>query len=216
VIIAIDGPAAAGKSSTAHGVAAALGFLHLESGGLYRAVAAARLRREGTPVRWTEADVLDAAMSVTFEVARAGFVPHIDGAEVDDELRGAAVTAAVSRVAQMPGVRAWVNSRLREAAAFRNVVVDGRDMGTAVFPEADLKVYLIADPWERARRRLLQRERRAPADDEILEEATRIIARDTHDAAQSHPAHDAIEIDTTSVSQAEQIARIVALAKKKT
>lgn len=216
MIIAIDGPAAAGKSSTAHGVATALGFVHLESGGLYRAVAAARLRREGTPVRWTETDVLDAANSVTFEEGRIGFAPHIDGVEVDDELRGAAVTAAVTRVAQMPGVRAWVNGRLREAAAFKNVVVDGRDMGTAVFPEADLKVYLVADPWERARRRLLQRERRAPAEEEILEEATRIIARDAHDAAQSHPAQDAVEIDTTRVSQAEQIAQIVALAKKRT
>lgn len=216
MIIVIDGPAAAGKSSTAQAVANALGFQHIESGALYRAVTAARLRREGAPARWTDADVLDAAKIVTLESIRGGFAPRLDGADVDDELRSAAVTAAVSRVAQMPGVRAWVNVRLRETAAFQNVVVDGRDMGTTVFPDANLKVYLVADAWERARRRLLQRDQRAPAEDEILEETTRLIARDERDAAQSVPAADALQIDTTKLSQEAQVAQIVALARKKT
>jgi cytidylate kinase len=214
VIIAIDGPAAAGKSSTAQSVADALGFQHLESGALYRAVTAARLRQGGSPTRWLEADVLKAAQHVTYELIGGRFTPQIDGAQAENELRSAAVTAAVTRIAQMPAVRDWVNARLRDASAFENVVVDGRDMATTVFPDADLKVYLVADPWERARRRLIQRDPRAPSEDEILEETTRIIARDQQDAAQSVPSKDALQIDTTTISQQEQIAQIVAMAKR--
>jgi cytidylate kinase len=213
VVIAIDGPAASGKSSTARAVANTLGFYHVDSGSLYRAVTAARARQDGTPSRWTEDDVLDAARLVTIEPIPGGFAPRVDGSPMDDELTSATVTAAVSRVAQMPGVRSWVNSRLREVAADRNVVVDGRDMGTAVFPEAKLKVYLDADPWERARRRLIQRDGRVPTDEEILAESTMLIERDTRDALQSAPASDAVRIDTTSMSQQEQIDKIVGLAR---
>jgi len=87
-------------------------------------------------------------------------------------------------------------------------------MATTVFPGADLKVYLVADPWERARRRLIQRDPRVPSEDEILEEATRIITRDQQDAAQSVPSKDALQIDTTKIPQQQQVAQIVALAKR--
>ncbi|HKS04726.1 MAG TPA: (d)CMP kinase [Gemmatimonadaceae bacterium] len=213
VVIAIDGPAASGKSSTARAVANTLGFHHVDSGSLYRAVTAARARSDGAPARWTEDDVLDAAQLVTLEATPAGFAPRLDGAVLDDELTSAAVTAAVSRVAQMPAVRAWVNARLREVATNRNVVVDGRDMGRTVFPDAKLKVYLDADPWERARRRLIQRDGRSPSDDEITAESTMLTERDSRDSAQSAPANDAVHIDTTSMSQQEQIDRIVSLAR---
>lgn len=215
MVIAIDGPAASGKSSTAKAVASALGLAHLDSGSLYRAVTAARVRRGGASSRWTEAELLDAARDVSLDVSGHEFVPHIDGAEVDDELWSAAVTASVPRVAQMPGVRAWVNARLLEAAAMHKVVVDGRDMGTAVFPNADLKIYLVADAWERARRRLLQRDGREPVDDAIAEEMAVLIERDLRDAKQSEPARDAIVIDTSGITQAEQVARIVALARER-
>ena len=127
------------------------------------------------------------------------------------EIRGAEVTRHVSRVAQMPGVRAWVNDRLRALARDHDVVVDGRDIGTVVFPDAALKVFLVADPWERARRRLVERYSRRPTDAEIAEETDRLVHRDALDATQTVQARDAILIDTTSLTQEEQVQRIVAL-----
>jgi len=116
-------------------------------------------------------------------------------------------------VARMPDVRAWVNDRVREAASQHDVVVDGRDMGTAVFPDAPLKIFLIADPWERARRRLIQRLGRGPGDDEIAAETDQIVQRDAKDATQTVQAADAVLLDTTYLTQAEQVERIVALAR---
>ena len=133
--------------------------------------------------------------------------------DVEAEIRGAEVTRHVSRVAQMPRVRAWVNNLVRDAATRHDVVVDGRDMGTAVFPNATLKVFLIADPWERARRRLTQQMKRRPTDTEIAEETDRIVQRDANDATQTVQAKDAVLIDTTYLTQPEQVDRIVALAR---
>lgn len=213
MVITIDGPAASGKSSTAKAVAEALAFRHVDSGSLYRAVTAARARLGGPSDRWTEGEVLAAAGTVSLEPVACGFEPRVGGLAADTELRGSAVTSSVARVAQMPGVRLWVNSRVRLAADHHDVVVDGRDMGTAVFPAADLKIYLIADPWHRARRRLLERERREPFEGQILEEMEIIERRDARDAAQSVPAADAVVIDTSEIAQEEQVARIVALAE---
>ena len=137
----------------------------------------------------------------------------IDGEPAEEELRGSAVTERVSQVARMPDVRAWVNDRVREAASQHDVVVDGRDMGTAVFPDAPLKIFLIADPWERARRRLIQRLGRGPGDDEIAAETDQIVQRDAKDATQTVQAADAVLLDTTYLTQAEQVERIVALAR---
>lgn len=213
IVIAIDGPAASGKSSTAQWVAQRLGYCHVDSGALYRAATAARLREAGDPERWTEEQVLTAARKrVTLVPERSLFVPRIDGALADDEIRGKAVTQHVSRVARMQGVRAWVNDQVRQAAQQKPVVVDGRDIGTTVFPDADLKVFLIADPWERARRRLIQQLQRSPNDEEIAEETDRLVQRDARDAQQSGQAPGAILLDTTYLTQEEQVDRIVALA----
>jgi len=102
---------------------------------------------------------------------------------------------------------------VRYAATTSDVVVDGRDIGTTVFPDAALKIFLIADPWERARRRLVQRLGRRPTDPEIAAETEALVARDAQDATQSAPARDAITIDTTALTQEEQVDRIVALAR---
>jgi cytidylate kinase len=212
-VIAIDGPAASGKSSTAQWVAQRLGFRHVDSGALYRAATAAQLRRGGREDSWTEEQVCEAARSVRLIARGTSFSPTIGGQLADEELRGLEVTRHVSRVASMPRVRAWVNERVREAARDNDVVVDGRDMGTAVFPEATLKVFLVADPWERARRRLVQQLGRSPTDDEIAEETDRIVQRDARDATQTVQAKDAILIDTTYLTQEDQVERIVALAK---
>lgn len=176
VVIAIDGPAASGKSSTAAWVARELGYRHVDSGALYRAETARRL----------------------------GLT----------DLRSPEVTAAVSQVAQIREVRAAVNAEVRRIAATQNVVVDGRDMGSVVFPAASLKIFLVADPWERARRRLHQSLGRAATDQEIAEETRRLVERDARDATNTLQAKDAVLIDTTYLTQEEQVQRIVALARE--
>ena len=113
----------------------------------------------------------------------------------------------------MPAVREWVNAQVRQASENDDVVVDGRDIGTVVFPDAALKIFLVAEPGERARRRLLERLSRTPTDDEIAEETGKIVIRDGMDAAQSVMAPGAVIIDTTHLSQADQIARIVEMAR---
>jgi cytidylate kinase len=211
-VIAIDGPAASGKSSTAQWVARRLGYRHVDSGALYRAATAARLAGPGEPSHWTEEDVLVAARAVEFAPLGETFAVVIGGTSADDRLRDAQVTQNVSRVAQMQRVRQWVNELVRRTATGHNVVVDGRDMGTVVFPNADLKVFLVADPWERARRRLVQRLGHGPSDEEIAAETHRIAQRDALDATQSVRAADAVLIDTTYLTQEDQVDRIVALA----
>jgi len=213
IVIAIDGPAASGKSSTAQWVARRLGYHHVDSGALYRAATAAQLKTGSPPEGWTEDEILGEARRVTFVPADGTFVPLIDGRSVEEEIRGIEVTRHVSRVARMPRVRAWVNAHVRTTAGARNVVVDGRDMGTVVFPDATLKVFLVADPWERARRRLIQRLGRGPTDAEIAEETDSLVQRDAKDATQTVQATDAVLIDTTYLTQEDQVERIVALAK---
>jgi cytidylate kinase len=214
LVVAIDGPAASGKSSTAQWVARELGFRHVDSGALYRAATAAALRGEPDPERWTEGTLLVAVRAITLEPGETSFQPRLKGKPIDEELHGAAVTANVSRVAKMTQVRAWVNGMVRQAAEGHPIVVDGRDMGTAVFPRARVKIFLVADPWERAKRRLLQRLGRLPSEDEIAEETDALVQRDAKDEAQTQRAPDAVLIDTTFLTQEEQVERIVALAKR--
>ncbi|HJQ11677.1 MAG TPA: (d)CMP kinase [Gemmatimonadaceae bacterium] len=213
-VIAIDGPAASGKSSTAQMVAERLGYLHIDSGSLYRAATAAALRTDASGSQWTEDDVLRAAHAVELRAARTSFYPVLDGHGIEDEIRGPDVTRHVSRVAQMPRVREWVNDKVRAAAVDRNVVVDGRDMGTVVFPDADLKIFLTADSRERAARRL--RQRGTPTSEQLIVDETRKInERDARDARQTVPAGDAVVIDTTSLTQQEQVERIVILSERR-
>ncbi|MDB4915771.1 MAG: Cytidylate kinase [Gemmatimonadetes bacterium] len=212
MVITIDGPAASGKSSTAQWVAERLGFQHVDSGALYRAMTATALRVSTDVASWTASALLEADARIALQPGAKSFATLIDGECADAEMRGPDVTAHVSRVAQMPDIRAWVNERVRRAAERHDVVVDGRDMGTAVFPDAALKIFLIADPWERARRRLIQRLGRSPADDEIAEETDLLVQRDGSDSTQTVQARDAVLLDTTYLTQEEQVERIVALA----
>ena len=223
-IIAIDGPAASGKSSTARAVAEAVGFSHLDSGAIYRAithVALEEARRAGVdnPLAVSMDGVLRRAEDRGFMLQPdgAGFAAYLDGEPADADLRTAAVTAHVSAVSAVPVVREWVNARLRDLArAGVGVVVDGRDIGTVVFPDADVKIFLTATPEARARRRLEQRG--AVIDRAELERETeRLALRDQADASRAvaplRRAHDAVEVDTTTLSFAEQVSRIVARAR---
>lgn len=212
-VVAIDGPAASGKSSTAQWVASRIGVRHVDSGALYRAATAAALRSGRPAESWTHDFLLERAGEVSLVPSETSFLPAIGEQALGEEIRGAAVTAAVSQVAQMAPVREWVNQKVRDVARDFDVVADGRDMGTAVFPDADLKVYLVADPWERARRRLIQRLHRKPTEAEIAQETELLVKRDAADATQTVQARDAVLVDTTALTQSEQVDRIVALAQ---
>ena len=224
-IVAIDGPAASGKSSTARAVAEALGFGHLDSGSLYRAITHVALDEAARAgVENPLALPLDAVLrsaedrGLMLQPDGAGFACYLDGAPADADLRTTAVTSHVSAVSAVPVVREWVNAKLRELArAGVGVVVDGRDIGTVVFPDADLKVFLTATPEARARRRLEQRGDTVDGA-ELAREAERLALRDRADASRAvaplRRAHDAVEVDTTSMSFAGQVDRIVAAARR--
>ena len=226
-VIAIDGPSASGKSTTARAVAEALGFSHLDSGSLYRGVtlvgireAARRERPVGDPLAAVGAEaVLRAAedRGLMLQPDGAGFAAYLEGEPVDAEIRGPQVTSLVSAVSAVPVVREWINTRLRAMVrAGRDVVVDGRDIGTVVFPDAELKIFLTATPEARAGRRINQRGN--PVDAGGLEaEAAALAARDEADSTRTiaplQAAPDAVPLDTTTMSFSDQVRFIVELAR---
>lgn len=219
MIVAIDGPAGSGKSSTAKAVAERLGFLHLDSGAWYRALTLAALRAGPEPHAWDDLDVgAVAALGVTAAFRDGGLRMSIEGREVpDDDLRGGEVTRHVSRMASIPAVRSWLLERQREQARAADVVVDGRDIGTVVFPDAELKVFLDARPEVRAKRRLLQRGVHEPTAREVAAEAALLRARDERDAgrpiAPLRRAEDAVLVDTSDLTFDQQVGVIVGLAR---
>lgn len=223
-VIAIDGPAASGKSSTAEAVAHTLKAFHLDSGALYRALTVVDLESGSPPV----GELLRRAEGRGLGLARVGdgIVPMLDGRPAESRLRTEAVNAKVSAVSSVPEVREWVNRRLREAAhqteTFGDsrplLVLDGRDIGTVVFPDAPLKIFLTATPEARARRRLLQRGH--PIDAECLSrESVDLAERDSQDRARAvaplRQAADAIVLDTTDMAFERQVSEIADLARKR-
>ena len=226
-IIAIDGPAASGKSSTAARVARALGWAHLDSGALYRALTLAAIDRlgdegPGTGGGWSAQRILALAEELPVRLVLVGdtYRPEVAGVDVEAEIRSARVTARVSELAAIPDVRRWVNARQREAVAahLAGVVVDGRDIGTVVFPDAPLKVFLTATAQERAKRRLAQRGQDVDAA-LLARESKALEARDEADArrlvAPLKPAVDAATLDSTTLSLDEQVRQVVALARER-
>ncbi len=218
-VIAIDGPAASGKSSTAGLVAQRLGWAHLDSGALYRALTLAALDNLGEG--WPAQRVVDLAerLPVRLVLAADRFRPEVAGADVEEAIRGERVTRYVSTVAALPEVRTWVNTQQRlavQACGGRGVVVDGRDIGTIVFPEAPLKIFLTATPDERARRRLFQRGEAVDVE-LVRRESQALAARDAADSnrpiAPLKPAPDAILLDSTALTLEQQVTRVVELAR---
>lgn len=207
MVIAIDGPAGAGKSSVARGVAAALGFTYLDSGAMYRSVALAGLRVE------TDLDDPEAmgALARSLEIDLADGRVELDGSDVTDAIRSDEVTAAASQAAVHPQVREAMVGRQRALIDAGRYVAEGRDIGTVVSPEAPLKVYLTASDEERARRRA---EESGQPVEEVLVSQRR---RDSRDRERPHgalrPAADAVELDTTGVPLDEVVSRVVGMAR---
>jgi len=225
-VIAIDGPAASGKSSTAGRVAEQLGWAHLDSGALYRALTLAALDTIGEGGRgkgegWSGQRIVGLADELPVRLVRVGdvFRPEVAGVDVAQAIRSERVTRCVSMLAAIPHVRTWVNTQQRravEGCGGRGVVVDGRDIGTVVFPDAPLKIFLTATPDERARRRLFQRGQEVDVD-LVRRESQALAARDAADSnrriAPLKPAADAVLLDTTALTLEQQVTRVVELAR---
>jgi cytidylate kinase len=197
MLIAIDGPAGAGKSTVARAVANALGFTYLDSGAMYRCIALAELRGVEDPLQ--------------SEIALGDGQVTLDGDDVTDEIRTPEVTARASEVAARPAVRTHLVALQRDMIRHGDYVAEGRDIGTVVAPDAELKVFLTASPLERAQRRAAQ----TGADPaQVLAEQTE---RDERDSTREHsplqPAGDALRVDTTGLSVDEVVDRIAQLVQ---
>jgi cytidylate kinase len=212
MLIAIDGPAGAGKSTVARALALRLGFTYLDSGAMYRCVALLSLEAPGR-----EPAALARAARIELGGDSGGRAPgrvSLDGREVTEEIRGPEVSRAASLLAADPGVREALVGKQRELIADGDWVVEGRDIGTVVAPDAKLKLFLTAEPHERARRRAF----------ELGAEPGRVLAeqtlRDQRDSTRAHspmkPAPGAVVLDTTGSTVAEVVERIAELARAAT
>ncbi|MCX8008015.1 MAG: (d)CMP kinase [Coriobacteriia bacterium] len=221
MIVAIDGPAASGKSTVARALARRLGYRYLDTGAMYRALAEEALT-SGVPLDDVEALALlahDAHIAFEYEGDDPVYSRvTVHGRDVTRAIRTPAVDAAVSAVARIPEVRAAMVAEQRRCAEGFDVVVEGRDIGTVVFPDAEVKVYLTASPEERASRRLRDREG-AGYREEFEKVVADIVARDeadsTRDASPLKPAKDALTLDTTGLTVEQVVDRLARIVSER-
>ena len=216
MVIAIDGPAGSGKSTTAKNVAEKLGFIHINTGAMYRGIALKCIQED---VNIEDPSQLNHLLAYTkFEFGtEGGSTLFMDGVDISAEITSVQVTDFVSQVSAISEVREKLVQYQRKMAEGLNVVLEGRDIGTVVFPNADYKYFLVADIHERARRR--KKEMEAKGEVVSLEELTaEMLERDRKDSTRKHSplkkTEDAVEIDTTGISIEEQVNRIVEIVNK--
>jgi cytidylate kinase len=218
-VVTVDGPAGSGKSTTAREVARRLGYRHLDSGALYRALTFALLSRGIGPDRWPALTSDDlTALGVRLEAAGSRLLIRYEGRVLSRELRTPAVTARVSELSSYPQVRNWLLEIQRAAGEHGGLVTDGRDMGSVVFPDADIKIFLIADPTERAKRRLAQEGGSFDDPLKVADALERITDRDRRDSDRPISPliqpDDAILLDTTHLGFEEQVQAVVDLVRE--
>jgi len=212
VIIAIDGPAASGKSTTAKKVAEMLNFIYVDTGAMYRAVTLAVLNAGMDPNVESDVKGILPNLAISVEVSKGAFKTLLDGNDVSEEIRRTGVTNHVSAVSAMPSVREEMVTMQRRIAVGKDAVVEGRDIGTVVFPNADFKFYFTASHTARAERRRLDLKKLGieHSTEEIIEDLKR---RDDMDSGRIHSpltrADDAITVDTTNLTFDEQVVFIV-------
>lgn len=218
MIVAIDGPAGSGKSTTAREVARALGFVHIDTGAMYRALTLAALRRGANLASDEELTAL--SRDIRIELGQDDGVQwvRLDGEDVTAAIRTPKVDLNVSRVSEVAGVREEIVRQQRDMARSRDVVMEGRDIGTVVFPNAEIKIFLTANAVTRAERRLAELAGRG-VDTTIEAVLADIQRRDAHDSSRSvaplKPAEDSVELDTSGLTVDQQVARVVARVRER-
>lgn len=212
IIVAIDGYSSCGKSSMARALAQRIGYIYVDTGAMYRGVALWALRRgfiEGNQINEPALEASLAELSLTFELGAESGPPelYLNGEYVETEIRSMTVASVVSLVAALGFVRSFLTQQQQAMGAHKGIVMDGRDIGTAVFPEAELKVFVTADPRVRAERRLaeLRAKGQELSLDEVLENLTQRDYIDTHrEVAPLTQAPDALVLDNSQLTIAEQ------------
>jgi cytidylate kinase len=216
IAIAIDGPAGAGKSTVARLVAGRFGYLYIDTGAMYRAVALAALRAGVGPGETNELARLVSGLDIRLEPGENAQRVLLNGEDVTEEIRSRDVTSVVPAYAAVPAVRARLVELQRAMAREGGVVMDGRDIGTHVLPDAELKIFMTASVRERARRRYEESGRAQGLTLEMLEKE--IAERDRQDASREIAplvqAEDAIVLDTTSLTAEEAADRVAMLANR--
>lgn len=218
MIVAIDGPVGVGKSTVARAVAEQMGFLHIDTGAMYRALALRCLEEDLDPDDPQAMGEMAAFTQVRLEPSPRGPKVHLNSHDVTEAIRSPEVTALVSKVSAHPGLREIVVHRQRLMAEHGSVVMEGRDIGTVVFPRADVKIYLDASLDARVRRRAGDYEARGtPWSFEEIRQS--VLARDDYDRNREvsplRVADDALVVDTTDLSFEEVVARIVKIIRDK-
>ena len=216
LIIAIDGPAGAGKSTIASRLARKLGYANLESGAMYRALALKAILSDISFDDESALAKLARDSRIQLEPAASGNRVLLNGQDVTQRVREADVTEGASRVSVHPKVREWMVARQQEMGAGGGVVMEGRDIGTKVFPNADVKIFLDADPVVREQRRLQQQKLRGTAAQATAAELRERDQRDrTRATSPLVPAADALVLDSTSMSEDEVLRRVEELVRQK-
>jgi CMP/dCMP kinase len=216
LIIAIDGPAGAGKSTIASRLARKLGYVNLESGAMYRALALKAIDKDASFDDEAALVKLAQESPIRLEPTVGGNRTMLDGKNVSSRIRERDVTEAASRVSVHPGVRAWMVARQREMGTDGGVVMEGRDIGTKVFPDADLKIFLDADPVVREQRRMEQQKIKGEVAANVAADLRERDHRDrTRAASPLVAAEDAVVIDSTKLSEDEVLAQVEELARGK-
>jgi CMP/dCMP kinase len=216
LIIAIDGPAGAGKSTIASRLARKLGYVNLESGAMYRALALKAIDRDISFDDEPALVKLAQESRIQLEPTIGGNRTLLDGSDVSSRIRERDVTEAASRVSVHPQVRAWMVARQREMGEGGGVVMEGRDIGTKVFPDADLKIFLDADPVVREQRRMQQQKIKGEVAASLAEDLRERDRRDrTRAASPLVAASDAVVIDSSKMSEDEVLAQLERVVEQK-